>query len=997
MLNNIRMAEFTLAGMPIQHWLVPFSVLYFILLMLLVRAVARGKIFHRLMHHSGLHTLAVGVALAAWGIYILPGAAYLEGFNYLAYLIGISALFLCAPALLEPILRLVKNYQLISLPDLLAFRYKNRLVGQLSTSFLLVITLLYFAIQILVLDQVVQALGGQLQHSLLIYFTLILFLLYVQRLVTSTEYRNNKPLMLVIAIQSLLKMGFLVILALVCLFWVFDGWADLSNWLDQHPVEVQRLFQPMTSGSWQLAVFLMSFFAILMPHMYQSIFVENNRPDEMKKISWGVSLYLLPLAVVVPIVMWAAIKLGLVTQPEHMLKNLVLSLDQTWLILLFYLAILSALCSSLMIGLLALSSMAFNHFISEFYQPNQKRNTLESYVRERKFWLLGLLAALACSLFVLLRDYTLVSLAISALSGFLVLLPALIGVLFWPRANDVGCLLSLMLGIGSWALLQVGIYRPDQLDLPTLQLLYGFSPLLPHLELSIVTLGISSLGLVIGSLLSRQTPAEQVRALECAVYDPEPILRVQRWDIRAASVDDVEAALIRPLGITIAAQQVQYALQDLNLSWDEQRPGQLTRLRERLNFNLSALLGPAVSQDLLDRALPYHARLDLPPIAVRHALEQRLDDEQPNQLLSGTAAELDALRRFHRQMLHELPIGVCSINAQFTIMSWNRMMAELTDFGDEVVGWRLGDIPNVWGGVLMQFMLDTQQQTYRLAVQHDDRHYLVNLQRATVGEPDDQNQVLVIEDVTKIAELEKQLTHQDRLAAIGRLVAGVAHEIGNPVTGIAGLAQNLEADFDDPEIQDASQKILEQTHRIRSIVNALVGYARTDRIDQTQQQQLCLRSLVEESINLTRMGQRTPIRFINAIEPDLQIAGYGPQLHQVFINLFGNAIDASLQQPTADDIRIHVSAHQNNQQIHIEIEDDGSGLPNNELRGKLFEPFVTTKQYGQGTGLGLSLVQGIISSHGGRIQLIDKTDYDQGRGVIVQISLPAIYTAEEFR
>ena len=153
MLNNIRMAEFTLAGMPIQHWLVPFSVLYFILLMLLVRAVARGKIFHRLMHHSGLHTLAVGVALAAWGIYILPGAAYLEGFNYLAYLIGISALFLCAPALLEPILRLVKNYQLISLPDLLAFRYKNRLVGQLSTSFLLVITLLYFAIQILVLDQ----------------------------------------------------------------------------------------------------------------------------------------------------------------------------------------------------------------------------------------------------------------------------------------------------------------------------------------------------------------------------------------------------------------------------------------------------------------------------------------------------------------------------------------------------------------------------------------------------------------------------------------------------------------------------------------------------------------------------------------------------------------------------------------------------------------------------------------------------------------------------
>lgn len=979
----------------LRHWLIPLSALYFVVLMLLVRSVASGRVLHRVMHHSSLHTLGIGVALAALGMYVLPGVAYQEGFNYLAYLIGISALFLCAPVLLEPILRLVKNHQLISLPDLLVFRYKSRLVGQLSAGFLISITLIYFCTQILVLDQVILSLGGQLHHTLVIYFSLILFLLYVQRLVTNTEYRNNKPLMLVIAIQSLIKMFFLVMLAVICLFWIFDGWTDLSDWLIKHPAELDRLFVPMTSGSWQLAVFLFSFFAILMPHMYQSIFVENNRPDELKNSSWGVSLYLLPLAVIVPILMWTAVKLDFVAQPEHMLKNIVLSLNQTWMALLFYAAILSALCSSLMIGLLALSSMAFNHFISEFYQPHQQRNTLENYVRERKFWLLGLLSVLACSLFILLRDYSIVPIGITALSGFLVLLPALIGVLFWPRANDIGCLLSITLGIISWATLQLVVYQPAQFDAVLLGLLLGESNAPAHVELSMLTLLFAFLGLVLGSMLSRQTHAEQARALECAVYDPEPILRVQRWDIRASCVDDIEAALIKPLGAAIAAQQVQYALQDLDLTWDEQRPSQLTRLRERLNFNLSALLGPAVSQDILDRVLPYHARLDLPPIAVRHALERRLDDEQQNNLLSGTAAELDALRRFHRQMLHELPIGVCSVNAQFTIMSWNQTMAELTGFGDEVVGWRLNDIPNVWGRVMTDFMLDAQQQIYRLAVQHASRHYLINLQRATVGEPDDQNQVLVIEDVTQIAELEKQLTHQDRLAAIGRLVAGVAHEIGNPVTGIAGLAQNLEADFDDPEIRDASQKILEQTQRIRSIVNALVGYARTDRLDQAQQQRLVLRDLVEDSISLTRMGQRRPIRFINAIEPDLQIAGYGPQLHQVFINLFGNAIDASLQQPAPDGIRIHISAHQNNQHIHIEIEDDGSGLPNNELRGKLFEPFVTTKQYGQGTGLGLSLVQGIISSHGGRIQLIDKTDYDQGRGVIVQITLPAIHAAEE--
>jgi signal transduction histidine kinase len=166
-----------------------------------------------------------------------------------------------------------------------------------------------------------------------------------------------------------------------------------------------------------------------------------------------------------------------------------------------------------------------------------------------------------------------------------------------------------------------------------------------------------------------------------------------------------------------------------------------------------------------------------------------------------------------------------------------------------------------------------------------------------------------------------------------------------------------------------------------------VGYARTDRLDQAQRQALCLHNLVEGSMSLTRMGQRRRINFINTVDPDLYISGYGPQLHQVFINLFSNAIDASQDQPKG--IRIHVSAHKSSHQVHIEIEDDGMGLPDGDLRAKLFEPFVTTKQYGQGTGLGLSLVQGIINSHGGRIQLIDKMDYDQGQGVIVQLTLPA--------
>jgi signal transduction histidine kinase len=81
-------------------------------------------------------------------------------------------------------------------------------------------------------------------------------------------------------------------------------------------------------------------------------------------------------------------------------------------------------------------------------------------------------------------------------------------------------------------------------------------------------------------------------------------------------------------------------------------------------------------------------------------------------------------------------------------------------------------------------------------------------------------------------------------------------------------------------------------------------------------------------------------------------------------------------------------ASRHGSQVRIEIEDFGHGLPDGDIRANLFEPFVTTKPPGKGTGLGLALVHGIVEAHQGRIQLIDKRDYDQGQGVIVQITLP---------
>jgi Na+/proline symporter len=226
----------------LHYLLVPMTALYLLLLAGLVRVVARGHALRTLMHHPALHVLGIGVSFGAWGLYVQPGVAYTMGFNYLSLFMGISALFMCAPILLGPILRLVKNHHLHSLPDLLAFRYNSRHIGQLATLFILCVYLPYISIQIGVIDRVVGAFGGNLLYSLIIYAMLVAFMLYLNTQIGMSEYRSNKPLMLVVAIQSIIKMSFLVVLAIVCIVVIFQGPDGFDRWLSADKARVQQLY-----------------------------------------------------------------------------------------------------------------------------------------------------------------------------------------------------------------------------------------------------------------------------------------------------------------------------------------------------------------------------------------------------------------------------------------------------------------------------------------------------------------------------------------------------------------------------------------------------------------------------------------------------------------------------------------------------------------------------------------------------------------------------------
>ena len=247
--------------------------------------------------------------------------------------------------------------------------------------------------------------------------------------------------------------------------------------------------------------------------------------------------------------------------------------------------------------------------------------------------------------------------------------------------------------------------------------------------------------------------------------------------------------------------------------------------------------------------------------------------------------------------------------------------------------------------------------------------------------------VMLIEDLTDLGTLEAELAHNDRLASVGRLAAGVAHEIGNPVTGIASLAQNLRHEDDPDVVRQSIEEIIGQTRRISDILRTLKGFSRGSRHLQ-QRETFALCEAVDDAVHLLRLTHKHDgIRFEASCPGDIVVTGNRQQLSQVLVNLLANAADASR---TGDRVDLLVRAA--GDEAIIEIMDQGQGIPE-ELRETIFEPFYTTKPTGQGTGLGLSLSYKIIEDHNGTLAIDSQVGL--GTRVIVNLPLRAAESANE--
>ena len=239
--------------------------------------------------------------------------------------------------------------------------------------------------------------------------------------------------------------------------------------------------------------------------------------------------------------------------------------------------------------------------------------------------------------------------------------------------------------------------------------------------------------------------------------------------------------------------------------------------------------------------------------------------------------------------------------------------------------------------------------------------------------------VAIIRDITERIAIQAKLSQAERLAAIGELAAGVAHEVNNPINTIINCAQ-LIVDGDDARANAAV--VIEEGERIADIIKDLLGHARDDR-DQTQAtsvQDVVARTARVVGDSFRRHG----IALAVAVPDDLPPVRARPQqLQQVLVNLLLNAKDALLQEPGAADRRVQVRASSDGETVALQVTDNGPGIPP-ELGDRIFEPFVTTKRGKGGTGLGLSISRSIVEGYGGTIAVRSAP----GRGAEFCVRLP---------
>lgn len=987
----------------IKGWEIFLVVLLYLGILFLIAYYAerREKEGRSIVANPYIYSLSLAVYCTAWTFYGSVGKAATSGLSFLAIYLGPTIMASLWMIILKKIVRIAKANRITTLSDFIGFRYgKSLFLSALFTIVTVIGIIPYIGLQIKAIINTMTIISGETtgtaEAGLFITAILGFFaVIFGARRLDASEKHGG--LVFAIAFESIVKLVSFVLIGLFVTFFLFDGFYDISKRMQASKYSSLLLSGAEANYSEWFALIILSMMAIMfLPRQFQMAVVENYDESHISKASWLFPLYLFLINIfVLPIAYGGILSYGSTKMADYFVLTLPYDHFSKYLSLVAFIGGFSAATAMIIVESLALSTMVMNSIITPIVVKFSEINRFPSIILNIKriviigIVYLGYLFAVSIGKFYGLVEIGLKSFELIALFG-----PSVLLGIYWKGGNKWGAATGLIAGFIVWFytlivpdLIMIGVidssgfiaqmtnsvvFNPNSLfGIKTFD--KWFHTLFWGMSLNLL--------LYIGvSIFTRQSKEEEIQSL----------VFVESYDITKGisktlsyNVDSIEEILTLYLGRDEAVNTIESFLSKKNKKRTELTQQEVFELRDEAEKNLSGAIGSSISAIIFEERLVLNEqeRKELYE-SIKHMTESLRFSRQE---LSEANRQLSYLKKFSENIIESVTLGIATIDSLLRVKYWNKEMETITGIKKTaalnkslllLMPWLPNDI-----------LLQKEQREISFQTPFN-RIFKINI--SPFKDPSG-GYVIIIEDITEKKKMEEQLFQASKLASIGKLTAGIAHEIGNPLASISSLVQELRAiDFDFSEkgqeqrakvyetdfIRESLTTINSHIERIARIVRSLGDFARISSFEKVSSN---IQEILDRTINLAKYDKRFKDIQINIERRDLPKLMVNPdQIQQVFLNLMLNALDAM---PNGG--RIDIKMRMNKDFLEITFSDTGIGIEESVM-DKIFDPFFTTKPFGKGTGLGLSICYGIIREHNGTISVKSK----KGEGTTFLIKLP---------
>jgi len=790
-----------------------------------------------------VYSLSLAVYCTSWTFYGSVGKAANAGLSFLTIYIGPTLMAALWWLVLRKIVLISKENRITTISDFIATRYGNSLFLSALVTLVAVAGITpYLGLQLKAIMTTFATLSGRPEgtHFAGWFIALVLGIFAVffgARRVDPSERHGG--LIFAVAFESAIKLIAFLAVGIFVAYWMYGGIGDIFQRFRESPFSDNMLIGKGTHVSfleWTSLTFLSMMAIMFLPRQFQVLVVENSSPDHIKKAMWLFPLYLFLINIFVLPIAYGGLLSG---QPQSGADYFVLTIPLEhgvpYLALFAFIGGFSAATAMIIVESIALSTMVMNSLVMPaVWGMNAMKGFYVMILNTKRIVIVGLVF-LGYIFAVYIGDfYSLVDIGLKSFEAVTIFAPAFLVGLFWKGGNKKGAIAGIIVGFGVWmytllipALLRAGIIEREgvlsaifnsRLLNPTA--LFGLEGLDRWSHSLFWGLFLNLLFYVTVSIFTKQSDEETRQTIIFVdAYSPKQ-LGLSR---RHRSVDEIESILAQYIGTVDASRMVENFLKRHHIDRDAIDTETILQLRNEAEMTLSASLGPSITNLIFQErtVITPEEKRELSASIRKISSSLRLSRQE----LAAKNRQLAMLKEFSENIIESIPLGVATLDESLRVKYWNNAM-------EWIIGLPKGQALNAKADVLLR-CLDTdlffpvvregEIICERNAENVDHAVLKVHLNKLTGGQ---KGSVLVVEDITEKKKIEEELFRATKHASIGRLAAGVSHEIGNPLASISSLVQELMSEDHSPFMTESLLTINMHIDRIARIVRNLGDFAR---------------------------------------------------------------------------------------------------------------------------------------------------------------------------